>query len=882
MNLHGLLPVVARLSRRWVEGCVGGIAALALAASAKAQVPALRVVNPGSIPYDVRSLAAGDGRFVAGVGVSDLYNPGATFGALYSSADGIVWEQTLASTHAFVAVAHGAGVWVANDSQGWIHRSTDGRTWQRIRQDRSYWAMAHGAGLFVALPSQGPLSVSNNGTAWSNLPNPVADYSLNCIAFGNGRFVGIGLPGVSITSTDGRTWSTARGPALRANSIAFGAGRFVASGTRTDFVDRDPAYATSTDGLEWTELTLPVARGAQSPATVTFAGDRFFAVGKLGSNRPAALWTSFDGLAWQVREDAIRTSASAVAHNGDRYVAVGPAGGRSHSPDGITWTALDTVGSPDLATAVWFGNHWYAFAVKGEVWRSGDGSFWSAVGKLELPSDIVAAAASPTMMMVLSKTGELGVFQPESGWRIVKGFYVSGEDMFSLIYADGMWLAGCWGGVYHSRDGQTWPFVNLGLNNLVRGVSHGAGHYWAAGSKGVVAKSIDGKSWTQMKTPSDQDFYGVSAVSGKVVAVGQGGVIVSSADGVGWSTEVEAETGFSAKHLKGVCYARGLFLAAGMARALWSSDGKNWQQVTPFPGTSAAINAVAAHGGTAIVLADRGLIATAEIPATRIRNLSVLARVQGASDAIALGYIIAGRDRALHAPVVVRAVGPTLAALGVQGPAADPRLECYAGTSLVAENDDWRGADLAAAMLAVGAFPLTAESRDAAGVISVPHGQNTVVARAADSGAVLAEVYDATPHAGLRGATPFLANVSLLKRIGDGLTAGFVVSGTTPIRVLIRAAGPALEQFGIQGYSGDPSITVFRNGTPIAANNDWGGTAALREAFATVGAFTFPAASRDSAAVLELLPGDYSIEVKGHVEPAGTVLVEVYALPQLD
>ena len=67
--------------------------------------------------------------------------------------------------------------------------------------------------------------------------------------------------------------------------------------------------------------------------------------------------------------------------------------------------------------------------------------------------------------------------------------------------------------------------------------------------------------------------------------------------------------------------------------------------------------------------------------------------------------------------------------------------------------------------------------------------------------------------------------------------------------------------------------------TRIGANDNWGGTAALGNAFARVGAFNLPAASRDAALLATLQPGAYTVQVTGVNNTTGTALVEVYELP---
>lgn len=123
---------------------------------------------------------------------------------------------------------------------------------------------------------------------------------------------------------------------------------------------------------------------------------------------------------------------------------------------------------------------------------------------------------------------------------------------------------------------------------------------------------------------------------------------------------------------------------------------------------------------------------------------------------------------------------------------------------------------------------------------------------------------------------PPLVNISTRATLGAGqvLNPGFVVGGTVPRRVLIRAVGPTLTRFNVTGVMADPSLAVFRGATQIAANNNWGGGAALVATFAAVSAFALPLDSLDAALVLTLTPGAYTAQVQG--TGAGEVIVEIY------
>jgi hypothetical protein len=129
--------------------------------------------------------------------------------------------------------------------------------------------------------------------------------------------------------------------------------------------------------------------------------------------------------------------------------------------------------------------------------------------------------------------------------------------------------------------------------------------------------------------------------------------------------------------------------------------------------------------------------------------------------------------------------------------------------------------------------------------------------------------------------TSRLVNVSVLKHLGTGLTAGFVVDGTGPKRVLIRAVGPTIgaAPFNVAGAVADPQLTLFSGQTSVGTNDNWGGTAELTAAFTQVGAFALPATSRDAAILVTLQPGNYTVQVSGVGGTTGVAIVEVYEVP---
>jgi len=119
-----------------------------------------------------------------------------------------------------------------------------------------------------------------------------------------------------------------------------------------------------------------------------------------------------------------------------------------------------------------------------------------------------------------------------------------------------------------------------------------------------------------------------------------------------------------------------------------------------------------------------------------------------------------------------------------------------------------------------------------------------------------------------------LANLSVRTAMSDGQTliVGVTMSGGAR-NVLVRAAGPALANFGLTTAMADPRLDLFSGQTLVLSNDDW--NVSLRPAFASVGAFDFQTGSKD-AALTQSISGGYTIQARGTA--AGVVLVEAYDL----
>lgn len=309
----------------------------------------------------------------------------------------------------------------------------------------------------------------------------------------------------------------------------------------------------------------------------------------------------------------------------------------------------------------------------------------------------------------------------------------------------------------------------------------------------------------------------------------------------------------------------------------------------------------AAEAGTYTVLASNGFGSATSEPATlaisaastaeqgRLVNLSILTTLAGNETGFTLGTVIGGAGTTGSKPLLVRAAGPSLAPLGVPNALADPQLELFAGQASAATNDNWDGSpSLVNVFNQVGAFPFSsAGSRDAALFLPAAVARDYTVritANSPASGAVLAEMYDATPAASLSATSPRLINLSVLKSISPGsvLTAGFVIAGVTSKTVLIRCVGPrlALSPFNLPGALVDPRLELFLGSAPLAANDNWEGNSTVANASTSVGAFALPdPGSRDAVILITLRPGAYTAQAGGANGAGGLALVEFYEVP---
>jgi hypothetical protein len=294
--------------------------------------------------------------------------------------------------------------------------------------------------------------------------------------------------------------------------------------------------------------------------------------------------------------------------------------------------------------------------------------------------------------------------------------------------------------------------------------------------------------------------------------------------------------------------------------------------------------------GDATTWAIGASLATAPIPESQLSNISTRALVQTGDNVMIGGFIVQGTEAKR---IIIRALGPELVPFGISDPLADPTLELYDSTgALIASNDNWVTTiiggiittDQVAAIRASGYAP--SNVMESAMIVSLPPGNYTAIVRGVNNttGIGLVDVYDLSTS-----ITSTLGNISTRSFVQTGdnvMIGGFIVQGILPKRVIVRAIGPELGQYGVPDTLANPTLELHDStGALIASNDNWvttiiGGIITTDQVAAIRDSGYAPGDRRESAMIVSLPPGNYTAIVRGVNSTTGVALVEVYNFDQ--
>lgn len=258
--------------------------------------------------------------------------------------------------------------------------------------------------------------------------------------------------------------------------------------------------------------------------------------------------------------------------------------------------------------------------------------------------------------------------------------------------------------------------------------------------------------------------------------------------------------------------------------------------------------------------------------ATSAVNISTRMAVGREENVLIAGFIVTG-----NAPkkVLIRGIGPSLSSggTGVVGRLQDTVLALHGSDgSLIVSNDDWRSAQQQAIIDTT--IPPN-DNRESAIVATLQPANYTAILRGKNdsTGIGLVEVYDLDAPASSQLVQ--ISTRGFVQTNDDVMIGGFILSGTNPANVLVRAIGPTLANAGVNGALQDTTLELVNgNGDTLGANDNWRSDQEQAIRDTTVP----PADDRESAIVSNLAAGNYTAIVRGKDNSTGVALVEVFVL----
>lgn len=848
-----------------------------------------------------------------------------TQGTAITSPDGLAWTARFTGTPQNLnSIVAARGRLVAVGAAGAIVTSDDGGlTWNSAKSptSRDLSAVVYGNGRCLAV-SLSPIALltSADGREWTEVAAPAGPAWLRAALFANGWFYVSGNDGKLRRSTHATSWEAIDLGLTQEFVVAYGGGIFSAYS-----VENGGVYLTSVDGLNW------VRRKADlrwlPPEKMRYVGGVF--VLNMGAGY---LFTSMDGISWleHPRISLTLGSPHAAAYGAGAFVLAGDSGSIYTSPDTISWTAV-AAGSSYGLNCVAYGHAGFVALTGAKAFLSDTGVLWTqhdtkrqsaAAQLLYLGGRYVAIGGNTLSVSQDGRTwtntaieglpaGTVVSSLAEGGGRTVivgsvpdsteytptpnyKPVVASSTDMSQwttastdnigaahrVIHDGTQFVVTGQKGILASKDGFTWMKMSAPATLLECIAFDGHRYVVVPSADRAIYHSTDLVTWTKATLPAATlpetgvGFRDLAFVAGQFVALYADGTLLNSVDGLTWTeSDCGARLGPTA-----LAYGRNSLVVVGSGGAILQSGPLtfSFESLVPSPAQQIVLTGRTARlevdtlgteplsfqwrkDGTDIPGATS---ATLEIPRVQPDNAGAYAvRIRsGSEDAVTTAAYLGVASITMPSGDGGTGTAKVWAPGGMEWSigSASPWIRFVTSTKGVGSSE---------VTFAVGANE-TSAPRTAS--IAIGGGIATVTQDVSSS---------TTPAASSR-----LVNVSTRGMVGpddETLIAGFVITGPSNSRVLVRAIGPALMSYGIQDLLPNPVLKLYdADGKLLRQNDDWSREADANSAFrwaSATGAFPLPVVLTDAALVATLPPGRYTAMVSGVADATrGIALVEAY------
>ncbi len=426
------------------------------------------------------------------------------------------------------------------------------------------------------------------------------------------------------------------------------------------------------------------------------------------------------------------------------------------------------------------------------------------------------------------------------------------DDIWCATYGNGIFAATTnQGKILTSADGLTWSSQTVASGTWLVSIAYGNGKWVAVGAGGTILVSSDLKTWVNATAATANKLNGVIYNGTIWAAVGEADTVITSTDAITWTMQtVPSALGFSG-FLHGIAWdqVNNVFLITG------SQTGTN-----TYPYGNYA-------GGIMLQMTSAGTV-TSILPPTTSPLEAIVYETGFSPNTVVVGDggIVLSGNYAASAPAY-----STVPSVNYRGLTYGNGYYVAAGDSgtLLSSTDGVHWTQRFS-----GNSPQTLTTATLLSAAYSSTLQRFVVVGAA--GTIL--VSNSLPTVFINVSTRGYVDSSLS---GGFLDGGFVISGTAPRQILIRADGPALTVFGVSGALPDPVLTIYNSsGGVVATNTVWttnSNSTALSTAALEVGAFALTSTSKDSALLVTLAPGAYTAEVTSAGNNSGIALFEAYA-----